>query len=412
MAEILLEELRDRHLRVGHVTLQHLVVRHQTAVHLRRGIVRIEQRRLLESDRILVNQVGDAVQLRQRLAQLVAREDRMQQDMAEVVELSALVQQLNDVESELRLDDLGNLAGLQPLQRPAERLVETRQRRGVHLAAANGRTVLRIHAREALETGFARDDALAHVQQPLARTLLGLLHRLGELGDLRIDVLIGDQRQAVLRDRLVEAFDLARDHRHLVDHLLLHPAGIGLLLVALAEYLAEREDRHVVLGLQFRDRALQIDHLLHLVLDARQNAALVDLHRVDLRLVVKQFLRHQPFERLVHRVAVGGVALLPALLDELPRVLVHLGVEDRRPAHHGHHLVEHHLPPLGRCACGRNEDQCRQYTFFKHARLRLVSIWSLRCPSPPDHRRSPRRSPRRGRKAPPRDGGSPRPAAG
>ena len=77
MAEILLEELRDRHLRVGHVTLQHLVVRHQTAVHLRRGIVRIEQRRLLESDRILVNQVGDAVQLRQRLAQLVAREDRM-----------------------------------------------------------------------------------------------------------------------------------------------------------------------------------------------------------------------------------------------------------------------------------------------------------------------------------------------
>ena len=320
-----------------------------------------------------------------------------------MIEPAALVQKLDDVEAELRLDHLGNLAGAHLLQRRAECGVELFERRGVHLAAAHHRAgVLRIHAGEVFELGLARDHAFAHVDQPFARTLLGSGHRLGKLGDLRIDILVGDERQAVLRDRLVETLHLARNHRHLVDHLGLHGVGIGLLLVTLAHDLADVEDRHVVLGFELGDRAFGLDHLLHLLLDARHDVGVVDLHRVDLGLVVEQLLGHQRFERLVHRVAVGSVTLLTALFRQLARIVVHLGVEDRRSAHHGHHLVEHHLSFLRKGACEQQGERRGHHSFFQHLGfvyrfifIRLSSVYRRR-------KSSPRPSPRPGRKAPPR----------
>ena len=316
-----------------------------------------------------------------------------------MVQLAALVQQLDDVESELRFDDLGDLSGLHVFERRGERRVEAGQRRGVHLTAAHHRSgVLRVHAGQVLELRRAGDDALAHVQQPFAGALLGGGHRLGKLGDLRVDVLVGDGRQAVFRNRLVEPLDLARDHRDLAHHLALHRVGVGLLLVALAHDLADVEDRHVVLGLQRRDRTLHVDHLLHLLLDAGHDVAVVDLHGVDLRLVVEQFLGHQRFERLVHRVAVGRIALLPALLGELARIFVHLGVEDRRTAHHGHHLVEHHLSFLRKGPCEQQDERRGQHTFFQHLGFVYRFLFNYLLFSPFHRRRSsPRRSPRPGR---------------
>ena len=323
----------------------------------------------------------------------------MQQDVPEVVVDAALVEQLDDVESELRLDDLRDLPGLHPFERLAERLVEIGQRRRIHLAAAHHRTrVLRIHAGQVLELGGPRDDALAHVDQTFARALLGGGHRAREAGDLRIDILLGDGRQAVLRNRLVVALHLAGDDRHLADHLVLHGVGVGLLLVALAHVLADVEDGHVVLGLEPRDGALVGDHLLQLLLHARSDLGVVDLHRVDLRLVVEQFLGHEPFERLVHRVAVGGVALLTALRRELAGVVLHLRIEDRGASHHGDHLVEQHLPLLGERPRHAKQEQRRKDRFLQHA-YRVIRS----CRSPLRRRKSsPRRSPCPGRRAPPR----------
>ena len=206
----------------------------------------------------------------------------------------------------------------------------------------------------------------AHVDQPFARTLLGLRNRLGETGDLRIDVLLGDGRQAVLVDRLVKALDLAGNDRHLVDDRALHLLRIGLLLVALAHVFTDVEDGHVVLGLELRNGALHIDHILQLLLDGRHDAARIDLHRVDLRLVEKQFLGHKGFERLVHRVAVGGITLGTALGDELVGIFRHFGIEDRRGAHDGHHLVEHHLLFLREHPCSEQGESRPQHTFSQH----------------------------------------------
>ena len=249
------------------------------------------------------------------------------------------------------------------------------------------------------------NDTLAHVDQPFAGALLGSGHRLGKLGNLRINVLVGDQRKAVLRNRLVKAFHLARDYRHLVHHFGLHRIGVGLLFVALAHDLADVEDRHVVLGLQQGDRPFGLDHLLHLLLDARHDVGIIDLHRVDLGLVVEQFLGHERLERLVHRVAVGGVTLLAALFGQLARIVVHLGVEDRRPAHYGYHLVEHHLPFLCKGACEQQGERHGHYTFFQH--LDFVYRFICLFLSLLFHRRKPslRQPPQPGCKAPPRDRG-------
>ncbi len=299
---------------------------------------------------------------------LLDRIDGAQKDVPEMVVLALLIDELDDVEAELRFDDLRNLSGPQFLQRGAERRVEFDQPRRLHLAAAHHCTrILRVHAGQILELGVARDGALAHVEQPFARTLLGLGHRLGKLRDLRIDVLLGHRGQAVARERLVEPLDLARNDRHLVHHRALHLAGILLLLVTLAHDLANAEHGHVLLGFQQRQRPLLGDQTLQLILHGRENGPIIDLYRVDLRLVIEQLLGHQGFQRLVVRVAVGGVTLLTALLREHAGILVHLRIENRRTAHHGHHLVEHHLPFLGRDACAQQRQRHEHDTFLEHA---------------------------------------------
>ena len=311
-----------------------------------------------------------------------------------MVETAPLVEHLNDVESELRFDDLRNLSGLHVFERRGKRRVETGERRRVHFAAAHHRSgVLRIHAGQILELGLARDDAFAHVQQTLARTLLGLRDRLGETGDLRIDILLGDGRQAVLVDRLVETLDLTRNDCDLAHDLVLHGAGVGLLLVALTHVLADVENGHVVLGFEPGNRSLGLDHVLHLLLDVRSDVAGIDLHRVDLRLIEEQFLGHQRFERLVHRIAVGGVPLRAALRRELARVIRHLGIENRGRTHDGDHLVEHHLLFLGESPRSEHGESRRHYTFFQHC----VILYRLYF-----QKSSPPRSPRRGCTAPPR----------
>ena len=68
-------------------------------------------------------------------------------------------------------------------------------------------------------------------------------------------------------------------------------------------------------------------------------------------------------------------ALLPALRRELMRIVGHIGVEDRRSAHHGDHLVEHHLTFLGQRSGKQQRESHGQYPFFQH--LVLVSCYRL-----------------------------------
>lgn len=82
--EILTQELRHGELRLeGIETLQNVVVRDDTAVHLRRGVVGELEGGLVEREGILAYLVGDAVQEHDPFVELVHRIDRAQQDMAE-----------------------------------------------------------------------------------------------------------------------------------------------------------------------------------------------------------------------------------------------------------------------------------------------------------------------------------------
>ena len=71
------------------------MVRDDTAVHLRRGVVGELEGGLVEREGILAYLVGDAVQEHDPFVELVHRIDRAQQDMAEMVEAAALVEQLD-----------------------------------------------------------------------------------------------------------------------------------------------------------------------------------------------------------------------------------------------------------------------------------------------------------------------------
>lgn len=217
-----------------------------------------------------------------------------------------------------------------------------------------------------------------------------------------VDVLVADDGQTVLVGLAVETLDLARDDRHLADHFALHGRSVGLLLVTAAQILADGEDRVVHLRLDGRNRPFAGDHVLHLLLDAGHDVGLGDLHRVDERLIVEQFLHHQLFERLVHRVAVGGVALLAARFGQPPRGVLHLGEGDRRSAHDGHDLVQHHL--LG----PHPEGADRQRGTTQNLRKSHIVKSNCSCL----RKSSPRLRPAPHRPAPPRASGSPPTAAG
>ena len=325
--------------------------------------------------------------------------------MTAVIEVALFVDELDEVEAVLRLHDLRYLPRFQLRKRVGEGLHEGLQRRRLHFAAVQRRTVDRIDTRQQVELGVARDDAFAHLQQTLARAALGLVDRLGELGDMGVDVLVADHGQAVLVGLAVESLHLAGDDRHLADHLALHSRSVGLLLVAAAQIFTDIEDRVVHLRLDGRNRPFAGDHILHLLLDAGHDVGLHDLHRVDERLIVKQLLHHQLFERLVHRVAVGGIALFAARLGQPPRGVLHFGVGDRRPAHDGHDLVQHHL--LGPHAESANRQRS---TTQNPCKSHIVKSIKSNCSC--SRKFSPRLPPAPRRPAPPRANGSPRPAAG
>ena len=309
-----------------------------------------------------------------------------------MVEAAALVEQLDDMLSVAGLDDLRYLPRLHVLEGVGERRFQSVELGGIHLAAAHHRPgILRIHACQVLEFRLAGNDPFAHVEQALARALLGLRDRLGETGDLGVDILFGHGRQAVLVDRLVETLDLAGNDRHLAHDLALHGRGIRLLLIALAHVLANAENGHVVLGLEFGDRPLGFDHVLNLLFHMRGDVARIDLHRVDLRLVEEQFLGHQCLERLVHRVTVGGISFGTALGRELPGILRHFGMEDGRRPYDGDHLVEHHLLFLRERPGPSNEqgESRPQHTFFQHYSFSLSFVFSFSkiFMLPPSHAR-------------------------
>lgn len=262
--------------------------------------------------------------------------------MAAMVHLPLLVDKLDKVESELRLHDLRHLPRLQLFERIGKRFHETRRLHRFEFAAADSRRVYRIHAGEDGEFGFARYDAFAHVNKTFAGTTLGGIDSVGELGDMGIDILFGDNREAVLVDIAIVAFHFAGHDGYLADDLVLHGCGIRLLLETAAQKFADMVNRHVVLLFESGNRTRILDKCLYLRLDTLEDIAVVYRHGVDKSLIVEQFLHEQMFESLVFRVAVGRIALRPALLDQLTGELLHVGVRNRRIADHGNHLVQHH----------------------------------------------------------------------
>ncbi len=272
-----------------------------------------------------------------------------------------LVDKFDDVESVFGLHHLRQLPGLQRRQSVAERLGPLRQRSRGILAAVHGRSrVDRIESSQHGQGRLARNDALAHLQQTLLGALLGLGLRGWIFHDLSIDVLFGDQRQLLFRQLLIVTLDLARGDRDTAHHLALHRTRILLLGDALTQKLAEIEDSHMLLGLQFGDRALLGDHHLQLLLDARVDVA-VKRDRIYKSLTVKQLLLHEHLQTLVHRIAIGGEPLRAPMFDELIGVILHFGVENRRSAHYRHHAIEHDLPFLRRKRTRRQQDTRRQH---------------------------------------------------
>ena len=104
---------------------------------------------------------------------------------------------------------------------------------------------------------------------------------------------------------------------------------------------------HVVAAFEFGNRASFVNHRLHLRFDTLQHIARIDFDRVDKGLIVEQFLHQQILQSLVLRVAVGGIALCPALLHQLVGELLHLRIRDGRIADYGNHLIQHHETFLG-----------------------------------------------------------------
>ena len=177
LAEVLLTELCGRifHVRIVGVARQDIVVRNQTAVHLRQRVLRELARRILEGDRVATYQIGNAVQKTRRLQQLFRRIGRFDQYVAQaVVAVLRLLHQLDDMEAELRLDDLRQLARLELARSLRKRRLPLRQGTVGQLAPSHRRPrVGRIEARQNRQRRLARDDTLTHLQQALTRSLLG-----------------------------------------------------------------------------------------------------------------------------------------------------------------------------------------------------------------------------------------------
>ena len=301
--------------------------------------------------------------------------------MTRMVHTPLLVDQLNQVITVLRFDDLGNLSRLQIGQCVRKLPHEPVQRLGVQFAATDGRTVHRIHAGHDVETGLPLDDALAHIQQPLLGALLGLLDRRRETGDLGINVLFGDSRQTVRIGLLVVTLHLAGNHLDFPYYGTLHSLSVCLLLVTLTQHFAHVEDRHMLFGFERGDRTRIVDERLQMGFHPLCDARIADIHRIDERLIEQQLLHQQLFERFVVGIAVRSVTLLAALFHQLARIFVHLRPEDRRSADDGHHAVQHHLPLLGGPCKNRQHQRCAKQNLLAHQFSIFSSSWIFTLPS-------------------------------
>ena len=93
------------------------------------------------------------------------------------------------------------------------------------------------------------------------------------------------------------------------------------------------------------------------VFDHNSNIARIDIERIYLRLVIKNFLLDQRLERFAQRIAVRRIPLLAALLDQAFARLHQIRIEDHRIADYSGDFVGHHLRLCGSAAAACNQAQ-------------------------------------------------------
>ena len=127
---------------------QKVVVGNQTAIHLRKVILRVLQRRRLECDRVSLDSCREAVEEGDRLHLLLDGVLWLEKNVTEVIQATLwLVQELDDVEAILRLHHLRNLTWLKLCQRLGKRACQAAQCGRRHLTALHrGAWVLRVCA--------------------------------------------------------------------------------------------------------------------------------------------------------------------------------------------------------------------------------------------------------------------------
>ena len=224
--------------------------------------------------------------------------------MTAVVEVTALVNHLNNVQTELSLNNLRHLTRLKLLNCICKRLYPTLKRCRLKFSTAHCCTVNRVHTSHSRELHLSGNNLLTHLKQTLTSTALCCLHTLRVLSDVCIYILLGNNRHLLLICTLVEALNLSRNNLYLVDNLVLHSGCIGLLLHLATHKLADVVDRHMALALKLKHRASLRGHLFNALLYTLYNVVCIDLNRVNQCLVVQQFLHKQLLQRLVHRVTV------------------------------------------------------------------------------------------------------------
>ena len=254
--------------------------------------------------------------------------------------IAAFVDELYDVEAELRLHYLGYLLGVGQVER------HTRERRVKHAtpyivlkrtALARRSRVFRIQCGKRSKRSLALGDTLRVLAKLVFHAVLLLLvHLRFTCYDLNFHLRRNDW-QAVFGQSAEITAHIGRRHGDVLHQLLALAVNHQPVTEVIVQRLAQLGEAHVLVFLKLFLASRRLNPEVNLLLHAACNVRFGHLHRVDCRLVQEQLLHRQ----LLGYHAIGVTVPLHAFLFALHLDVLDIGKQDCLVSYDPYHLVNH-----------------------------------------------------------------------
>ena len=251
--------------------------------------------------------------------------------------VTALVDELDDMITELRLHNLGNLLRVGQVEcHVGKRWVQHTSTDIIHLSTHAGRTrVFTIQTSQGCESGLTLVHTVGEVTQLVLDTV-DFLHRNTRLHGKNLHLHLGwHERNAVGRQVVEILAHLGRRNLDILHQFLLHLLDELLVLEVVVHLLAHLGNALLAVFLQFLTRTNHGNPVIDLVVDALHHFRFRNLDTVDGCLMEEEFLHGE----LLRNGTVGVASIFDSFCFSLKSSHLDIRLQDSLIADNPNHLV-------------------------------------------------------------------------